>query len=261
MSESLTTNADRPPPAFSDEALAVRFAERHAPSLRFIAGWGRWMAWDGKVWARDETMAAFDLARAICRQAAAERNDARQAQNVASAKTVAAVERLARADRRLAATVDQWDQNPMVLNTPGGVIDLMDGQIRPHRAEDYLTRITAVSPDGTCPRFLAFLDQITGADADLVAYIWRVLGYSLTGSTREQALFFAYGTGANGKSVLLSTASRIMGSYAKSAPAEAFMATRGDRIPNDIAALRGAVSPRRSKLTKGNTGRKLASNS
>jgi putative DNA primase/helicase len=228
------------PPAFSDEDLALQFAERHASRLRYVASWSRWLSWTGAVWERDDTLLAFDLSRAVCREAAAACNDPRIASAIASAKTVAAVERLARADRRLAATVDQWDADPWALNTPGGVIDLATGQLRQHRSDDYLTRMTAVSPGGSCPAFLRFLDRIAAGDTELAAYLQRVIGYSLTGLTREHALFFAYGTGANGKSVLLNTVSKILGAYAKSAPIEAFLATKGDRIPNDIAGLRGA---------------------
>ena len=65
---------------------------------------------------------------------------------------MAAVERLAKADRRLAATVDQWDANPWVLGTPGGVIDLRTGKVRLSAPTDYMTKITAVVPDGECPR-------------------------------------------------------------------------------------------------------------
>ena len=148
---------------------------------------------------------------------------------------------LSRADRRIAATVEQWDSDPWLLNTPDGVIDLRTGNARQHRASDYLTKITAVGPhnDG-CKRFLAFLDRIMGGDAELVSYLLRVLGYLLTGDTREQALFFGYGTGANGKGVLLSTVSGILGDYHRSAPIETFTATNGERHPTDLAGLRGA---------------------
>ena len=60
------------PPAFSDEALALQFAERHANDLRFVAAWNRWLVWDGKRWRFDDTLHAFNLARLICREAAAE---------------------------------------------------------------------------------------------------------------------------------------------------------------------------------------------
>jgi putative DNA primase/helicase len=227
-------------PAFSDEALALRFAQRHAGDLRYVAAWSKWVQWTGSYWRFDDTKLAFDLTRKVCREAAAECNKDKIASNLASAKTVAAVERLALADRRIAATVDQWDADPSQLNTPNGVVDLTTGRARPHIPEDYITKITAVGPGGDCPRFLTFLDRITGGDGELVAYIQRVLGYALTGLTREHALFFGYGTGANGKSVLLSTVSGLLGDYHKTAPIETFTASNGDRHPTDLASLRGA---------------------
>jgi putative DNA primase/helicase len=180
------------------------------------------------------------LARRVCREAAAECNKPKVAVAIASGKTVSAIERLARADRRLAATIDQWDADPWLLNTPDAAIDLRTGDIRPHRPLDYMTKIAAVGPQGDAPRFLAFLDRITGGDGELVAYIQRVLGYGLTGLTREHALFFGYGTGANGKSVLLSTVSGILGEYHRTAPIETFTASNTDRHPTDLAGLRGA---------------------
>ena len=228
------------PPAFSDEALALRFAERHDFDLRFVAAWGKWLSWAGDHWEFDDTLHAYDLARQICREVAAECNKGKIASAIASAKTVAAVERLARADRRLAATVDQWDADPWAFNTPDGVVDLRTGRRRAHNPHEHMTKIAVVGPRGDCPRFLAFLDRILGGDLELVAYIRRVLGYGLTGLTREHALFFGYGTGANGKSVLLSTVAGIMGDYHRSAPIETFTASNADRHPTDLAGLRGA---------------------
>ncbi|HEY1864243.1 MAG TPA: phage/plasmid primase, P4 family [Roseiarcus sp.] len=228
------------PPAFSDDALALRFAERHANDLRFVAAWNKWLSWTGKRWEFDETLAAFDKSRAICREAAAACNKSKIAVALASSKTVAAVEKLAKADRRIAATIDQWDADPWLLNTPDDVVDLRTGRTRTHRADDYMTKITAVGPRGDCPRFLAFVNRITGGDVALVSYLQRVLGYALTGVTREHALFFAYGTGANGKSVLLSTVAGILGEYHRTAPIETFVASNGDRHPTDLAGLRGA---------------------
>ena len=227
-------------PAFSDEALALQFADRHSGDLRFVAAWNKWLFWNGQHWQFEETLRAWDFARHVCREGAAQCNKPKQSGSIASAKTVSAVERLARSDRRLAATIDQWDADPWQLNTPQGVIDLSTGQSRPHIPEDYFTKITAVGPQGDCPRFRAFLERITGGDSELVAYIQRVLGYGLTGLTREHALFFGYGTGANGKSVLLSTVSGLLGDYHKTAPIETFTASNGDRHPTDLASLRGA---------------------
>jgi putative DNA primase/helicase len=227
-------------PAFSDEALALQFAERHAGDLRFVAAWNKWLIWEGTHWRFEETLRAWDFARRVCREAATQCNKGKTASAIASAKTVYAIERLAHSDRRLAATVDQWDADPWLLNTPDGAIDLRTGQARPHIPEDYFTKITAVGPRGDCPRFLTFLKRIAGGDSDLISYLQRVLGYGLTGLTREHALFFGYGTGANGKSVLLSTIAGILGEYHRTAPIETFTASNGDRHPTDLAGLRGA---------------------
>jgi D5 N terminal like len=97
----LPPSSDGPLPPFSDEALALRFADRHAGDLRFVAAWGKWLTWDGKRWRIDDTVRALDYARAICREAAAQCNQRKLAPTIASAKTVFAVERLARADRAL----------------------------------------------------------------------------------------------------------------------------------------------------------------
>ncbi|MDF2973509.1 MAG: hypothetical protein K0R61_3959 [Microvirga sp.] len=241
--ESTTEEADEEPrpPAFTDEALALRFADRHESDLRYVAAWGRWLRYDGRRWQFDETLHAFDLARRVCRQAAGECKKARVAGAIASAKTVAAVERLAKADRRLAATAQQWDADPWALNTPDGVVDLRTGEIRPHRPTDYLAKITAVGPRNTsCPLWKAHLKRILNDDADLTSYLQRVLGYALTGSTREHALFFAYGVGANGKSVTVNTVAGILADYAQTATIETFTASFADRHTTELAALRGA---------------------
>jgi putative DNA primase/helicase len=106
-------------PEFSDEALALEFAERHADALRYCAGWGRWLAYDGTHWQFDDTLNAFDRARAICREIAAGCEKPGTASAITSAKTVAATERLAKADRRLAASTSQWDADPFLITTGG----------------------------------------------------------------------------------------------------------------------------------------------
>src|SRR5215813_8230534 len=136
------------PPQFSEEALALRFSRQHAEDLRYVASWGRWYCWDGERWRVDDTLAVFDKCRVICRRASAECGDSRirVAVRLAASGTVAAVERLARADRRQAATTDQWDSDLWLLNTPAGTVDLRTGRVRENRPEDYLTKLTATGP-------------------------------------------------------------------------------------------------------------------
>jgi len=232
---------DARPPEFSDEALALHFAGEHVDDLRYVAAWGKWFVWTGTYWRRDDTLLAFDLVRAVCRAASARVEKPKTKHDLASAQTVAAVERLAKTDRRLAATVDQWDTDPWLLNTPGGTVELRTGKLRSHRNDDYITKITAVTPRrGRRRRWLAFLRRIMNGDRELIRYLQRVAGYALTGITREHALFFCYGIGANGKGVFLSTLTNIMANYATTTPIETFIASNTDRHPTDLAGLRGA---------------------
>jgi putative DNA primase/helicase len=231
---------DAEPPRFSDIDLALRFADRYAHRLRFVAEWGKWLSWDGKCWRFDTTHAVFDLARDLCQGEAAKCNKKNERKTIASAKTVAAVVTIARADRRIAATVGQWDADPWLINTPDGVVDLRTGWLRPHRPQDYLTKMTAVGPRGDCPRFLAFLDRIMGGDEALIAYLQRVCGYCLTGDTSEQAIFFNHGGGQNGKTVLMGTVSGILADYCHATPIETFTESKSDRHPTELARLRGA---------------------
>ena len=230
------------PPGFTDDALALIFTERYALDWRYVAAWGDWLHWDGKCWRKETTLRAFDLARHVCRQAAARCQKPKIAAKVASASTVAAVERLVRSDRKHATTTDAWDKDPWLLNTPGGVVDLRTGDLRPHLRADYMTKITMAGADslGRPNRWLEFLDDVTSGDKMLQGYLARVAGYALTGITGEHALFFFYGTGANGKSVFLNTLAAVLGEYATNAPMDTFMETRNDRHPTDLAALRGA---------------------
>jgi len=238
----LASGVESLPPRFSEEALALRFSRRYAGDLRYVSRWGHWMRWDGTRWVEDDTLHVFDLARGICRAASSECGDAERASAIklASKATSAAVERLAAADRRHAATTSQWDADPWLLNTPGGTVDLRTGEIKQHRRDDYITKITASGPGGDCPQWLRFLDRVTGSDLGLQSFLQRIIGYALTGSTREHALFFLYGTGANGKSVFLSTISRLLGDYAKTASASSFTASTTEQHPTDLAGLRGA---------------------
>jgi putative DNA primase/helicase len=227
-------------PAFSEEALALEFAECHAEDLRYVAKWGKWLCYDGVHWMFDDTRQAFSHARRLCRAAANACNEKRASLIIASAKTRAAVVALAGEDHRLTATVDQWDIDPWLLNTPGGVVDLRTGRMRPHAIEDYMTKMTAAAPSGDCPKFKKFLLRIFDGDIEMVKYMQRLLGYSLTGVTTEQALFFLFGGGSNGKGVLTSTVRGILDSYHQTAAMDTFAASDHERHPTDLAMLRGA---------------------
>jgi putative DNA primase/helicase len=227
-------------PEFSDDALALEFTKRHGDELRYVAAWGKWLGWDGIRWTFDDTLTVFDKARAVAREFAIACTNADQKLKIANAGRVAAIERLARSDRRHAATSEIWDADAWLLNTPGGIVDLCTGRLLPHDPEQYMTKLAAIAPRGECPLWRQFLVEITGGDTELQAFLQRVAGYALTSSTREHALFFLHGAGGNGKGVFVNTLTAILGDYACVAHVETFTATQNDRHPTDLAMLRGA---------------------
>jgi putative DNA primase/helicase len=243
-------------PLTTEDALALAFARAHAHALRHVAAWSKWLFWDDQRWACDETLVVFDLVRRQCR-AAREALPADAPEKLRAilsrASTVAAVERLAKSDRRLAATVDQWDADPGLLNTPAGLIDLRTGELRPHDPGEYCTRITAVAPDFSAGRQLwtRFIDEATLGDRGLQRFLQQVAGYCLTGDVREHALFFLYGSGGNGKSVFLNVLAGIMGDYATTAAMDTFTVSVTDKHPTDLAMLRGARMVSASETEEG----------
>lgn len=229
-----------PPAPLSEDALADEFTTRHHGSWRYVDAWGRWMRWTGKVWKPDSTKEARDLVRAVCRGAHRRAETRAERTRVSSAKTIASVEQIAMSDRRHAETTDAWDTDPWLLNTPGGIVDLKTGDLQPHDPSALMTKIAACSPGGDCPLWCQFLDKVTSGDVELQLYLQRMAGYCLTGITTEHALFFLYGTGANGKSVFANTLSEMMGDYAQVATVDMLMETKAERHSTDIASLSGS---------------------
>ncbi len=216
----------------SEDALALDFAGRHGNELRFVSFWGKWLKWTAGRWQVEKTLAAYDLARKICHG---------HSLGGLRARTVAAIELMARSDRRLAATTDQWDADPWLFNTPAGTVELITGNLREHRPQDYVMRIAGCSPGREgCPMFFEFLNTIFAKDQDLINYLQKFFGYILTGLTSEHAMLFFHGAGANGKSVLVSTIAGILGEYHRVAPIDTFTATGFSRHSTDLAGLMGA---------------------
>ena len=216
----------------SEDALALDFACRHGDELRFVSFWGKWLKWTAGRWQVEKTLAAYDLARKICHG---------HSLGGLRARTVAAIELMARSDRRLAATTDQWDADPWLFNTPAGTVELITGNLREHRPQDYIMKIAGCGPGAEgCPMFFEFLNTIFAKDTDLINYLQRFFGYILTGLTTEHAMLFFHGAGANGKSVLVSTIAGILGEYHRVAPIDTFTATGFSRHSTDLAGLMGA---------------------
>lgn len=244
---------DETPPQFSDDALAAEFTREHGDDYLYVAPWGRWLKYDGTRYIEDRTTNVYALARAVCRDVAANTTDERLARKIASAQTVAAVERLARSDPKHAALPEQFNADSFLLNTPAGTVDLRTGEMRSHHKEDRLTQRTAVAPsqDGDPTNWMQFLADVTCENSQLESYLQRLIGYCLTGDVRDHILAFFHGCGANGKSTFLDLVIGLLGDYAKQVPAETLTEARGERHPTDVANLLGVRLAVSSELEEG----------
>jgi putative DNA primase/helicase len=148
--------------------------------------------------------------------------------------------RLAKAD--LAVSPEELDTDPRLLNVENGTVDLRTGSLRPHLPEDLITKLAPVEfdPVAEASRFMKFLKQ-TLVDAELIAFVQRFLGYSLTGSTKERALSVLHGVGKNGKSTLVEVFQDLMGDYSTTTNPDVVMRHRnGDATAQyALAELKG----------------------
>jgi putative DNA primase/helicase len=225
----------------TEDAVARAFTARYGQTRRFDHSRGRWLTWTGTLWAVDETGDAFNACRLLAREATLAAKGARL-ERARKAAFAAGVERLARHDPAHAVTAEFWDRDRWLLGTPGGTVDLRVGNLCHPDPEDGITRSTIVSPADheACPRWLAFLEDATGADDNLVRFLRGWVGYSLTGSTREHALLFLWGPGGNGKSLFLSTVAYVLGGYATASSMATFTRGAENRHPTELASLAGA---------------------
>ena len=228
---------------------ADRFTRLHGARVRYDHRRDRWLLWEGHRWRPDADTAVSRLAFTFARQwqrEAVEVKDSHERQAVA--RFTLALERrtllanmlfLARSLKPIADAGDEWDLDPWLLGTPSGVVDLKTGACRPGRPRDRITfqtkaRFVAAAP---CPRWDAFIHEIFDGHQELIDFIQRAVGYSLTGITTEQVLFLCYGTGANGKGTFANTLKYVLGDYAWNMPFATMELHDRAAIPNDIAAL------------------------
>ncbi len=223
--------------AATEDAVALAFAIRYKDGLRFNHRRKLWHVWDGTRWRQESTELAFEFARRIAREV-----NPKGKATMSKAGFARGVEAFARADRVFALAGDEFDRDPMLLNTPVGTVDLRTGEMRAHRREHLLTRCTAVAPvKRPRPVFERFIADITCGDAALADYLQRALGACLSGALTDHWILFWYGKGRNGKNTLGELIMHVLADYARKIPAATLMHDpRGERHPTEIANLLGA---------------------
>ncbi len=240
-----------------DEDGVIRaFEAKHADDLRFNHDAGRWLLFDGNVWRPERTKLAHHFARDLSIRMA-ERDP--KAKALRKVSVWEAVERGARTVRRFSTESKDWDQNPDLLGTPGGTVDLGTGELRRGNPDDHISRVTAAAPiplgefdpAQDCPRWLAFLEEALDGDADAIRFLQQWAGYSLTGDTREQVLLFVHGPGGSGKTTAINTMAAALGEYSIGVATSTLTAAKYDAHPEELARLDGPRMAYASETEKG----------
>ena len=235
----------------TDGGNAERFTAHHGADVRHCHDWAKWLTWDGSRWGVDRLASArfraFQTMRAIPAEAeratTAKRRKALRAHAAASdsASSIRAMLAIASTMPELTVVAEDLDSDPWLFNCRNGTLDLRTGTLRPHSRADRITKLAPVAfdPSAACPRWQTFLLDIMGGNLELVGFLQRAVGYSLTGSVEEQVLFFLHGSGSNGKSTFLRALLELFGDYGLQTAPDLLIAKNHDAHPTATADLFG----------------------
>lgn len=246
-----------PPRSWDDMGMAQRFLDQLPHSFLYSMTDKMWYAYNGSYWEQDNQglieKAADEVINNLKNEPLVIQDDADKD------KVQNAWQKFIKGERSRSSKVNmineikhlvpvlhsQWDKEKMMLNTPSGYIDLTNGTLHDHDYKKMFTQETGVdyTEKVDCPLWIEFLNQTFQNDQELIHFIQKIVGYSLTGSNAEQVMFILFGNGRNGKSVLLNIIKYISGSYAKTMNATTIMQKHnnsGQGPTSDIARLEGA---------------------
>lgn len=214
-----------------DLTNGTAFARMWHDRLLYISSAKRWMRWTGSRWASCTIEEVRECARHTAGALLLQAQQGWMANpNGQHEKAVfAAAAALVRNEQRLDAMISMgrsergmwvgdpsvFDSDPWQLVCPNGVLDLRSGAVSAASPEMRISRqcLVPYEPAAQCPRFLKFLDEVFQGDQEVIAFVQRLLGYCLTGNVAEEKMFYWYGSGANGKSVLGDVVGRLLGDY------------------------------------------------
>jgi putative DNA primase/helicase len=233
----------------NDVGNAERLIDKYGNKIRYNYERKLWLIWNGKFWKWDDGSEIMRLAQKTARSIYGEitveddedtaKTKAKWASQSESNQRLCAM--IAQTEPLASITLDQLDRDEWLLNANNGTINLKTGKLQPHNPTDLITRVidTDFVPDATSDQWVKFLNRIFDNKADLVAYIQRAMGYSITGNQGEQAIFFCHGSGWNGKSTLLGVIRKILMAYSSEVEPAAFMVdkNRGGGPNEAIASL------------------------
>jgi len=237
----------------TDLGNAERLVSKCGEDLRYLHSESCWLVWNGKQWVKDDQELVKQKAKEVVMSIYAE---ASKALDSSERKAIGNWAKSSESDYRikgmlslaqpdLAIRSEELDKDPYLLNVANGTINLKTGKLQPHKKEDYLTKIVDINynPDSQAPFWNQFLKTVTAHDSELENYLQKAVGYSLTGLTDEQAFFFLYGKGANGKSTFTKALRMLLGDYGRQSNSDALLMSYRSRNPEgakpELYALKG----------------------
>lgn len=238
-----------------DMGNAKRFIDLFGEDFRYNYTDKIFLYWDGCRWAADQTGAVERSADVSVEAMSAEAEwyekngdeDAAKAFRKhikASRSNKSKTNMLKEVQHNMPIMPFQLDKHKMAFNVPNGTLSLKSGQLVPAKRDYFITKFSPIeyTDNADCVLWQKFLDDIFGGDRELIRYIQKAVGYSMTGDTSEQCVFFLYGTGRNGKSTFLDVLREIFGDYVSNIQPETIMVknSMGNGINSDIARLKGA---------------------
>ena len=237
---------------FTEGGNASRLERLCGNDMRYCHTFKKWYIWDGQRWQVDNNGSAMRKAEMVVKDlynlaskagCKADREDITKFAHLTdSRKGLSNMLAIAANRATFAITSDKLDANLWVLGCENYTIDLTDCMPYEPKREDLITKSNGIKFDfdAECPLWINFLNQIFNNDNELVAYIQRAVGYSLTGTQKEQVFFMGYGEGSNGKTVFTTILMALLGEYAQKADFSTFLHQGERKIRNDLAALAGA---------------------
>ena len=242
----------------TDTGNAHRLYDKYGNVLKYSYNRKKWFFWTGKKWTLDESGEVKKLADEICEDLKKEAwqiqdEDLQEAALKFAKKTAGSTckENMIKECQHLQgipAAPEDFDAYTDYLNVQNGIINLRNGELMPHDSAFMMSKVAGAEYDSDSKKpklWLKFLDDVTNGNKDLQEYIQRSVGYSISGSTREQCAFFLYGMGNNGKSTFLDTVADILGDYAMNVQPDTLMlqsrlGSSGGGANSDIARLKSA---------------------
>jgi len=199
----------------NDEGNAQCVNRVHGKEFLYCEAYG-WLTWTGTHWSRDHAEERLD--RAIVETLKRRRILAVHAEEEAVVKAARPSAHRVRAAKYLfkslrLADVSVFDQSPDHLNAKNGVVDLRTGDLEPHNPRQRFTYCLPVAydPEADTTKWLAFLEDVLNGDRALLDYVQEAIGYSLTGHTFEECLFYLHGPTRAGKGVFTETIMMLLG--------------------------------------------------